>query len=126
MFGDFDPYVWADQFDHRLSAGQPAQANGNLDGFARQSGWHAGGGGIAPRVDALSGRGFPDGYRGTPFLANIHGNRINNGFAQRVGMRRRIGPISVHERSHVDGHRSSGPDGGSITNWYDGDECHTQ
>jgi hypothetical protein len=135
MFGhDFDPYVYGqiDSItDHLHWATGPGEwktwtgSRGNQGGNAEAGGGHSHCG-----LMIYQGEGFPDGYRGTPFLANIHGNRINNDQLARSGSgyvaSHRPDFMFMNDRMSMGTSLQYGADGGVYyTDWYDGDECHT-
>ena len=133
MFGhDFDPYVYGQIksiVDHLHWAG------GDWTSWTTSRGGQganavAGGGHSHCGLMIYQGEGFPDGYRGTPFLANIHGNRINNDILHRSGSgyvcSHRPDFLFMNDRMSMGTSLHYGPDGGVYyTDWYDGDECHT-
>ena len=77
------------------------------------------------------GDNWPDRYRGTIFMSNIHGDRINNDLPRR----RRSGYVAAHGADLlVSGDPwfmglqiKYGPDGAAyVSDWYDTGECHTR
>jgi putative membrane-bound dehydrogenase-like protein len=77
------------------------------------------------------GDSWPDRYRGTFFMSNLHGHRINNDLPRRKGS----GLTASHGKDLlVSGDKmfiglllQTGPDGSVfITDWYDRGECHTR
>jgi len=133
MFGhDFDPYVYGQIksiTDHLHWAGGDwtswTSSRGGQGGNAAAGGGHSHCG-----LMIYQGEGFPNGYRGTPFLANIHGNRINNDILARSGSgyvcSHRPDFMFMNDRMSMGTSLQYGPDGGVYyTDWYDGDECHT-
>ncbi len=133
MFGhDFDPYVYGQLktiADHLHWAGGDwtswTSSRGNQGGNAAAGGGHSHCG-----LMLYQGEGFPESYRGTPFLANIHGNRINNDILARLGSgyvcSHRPDFLFMNDRMSMGTSLQYGPDGGVYyTDWYDGDECHT-
>ena len=75
------------------------------------------------------GGNWPDKYRGTLFMGNIHGNRINNDFLKRKGS----SFVASHGKDFLHGNhpwfrtlsQKYGPDGGVfISDWHDYGECH--
>jgi len=77
------------------------------------------------------GDSWPDQYRNTIFMNNIHGDRINNDLPERKGS----GYVAHHGQDFlVSGdpwymglHVKYGPDGAVyVSDWYDTGECHTR
>jgi hypothetical protein len=77
------------------------------------------------------GDGWPEKYRGSIFMSNLHGHRINNDLPRRKGS----GFTASHGADFlVSGDKmflglllQTGPDGSVfITDWYDRGECHTR
>jgi len=75
------------------------------------------------------GGNWPDKYRGTLFVGNIHGNRINNDYFTRKGS----SFVASHGKDFLHGNhpwfrslsQKYGPDGGVfISDWHDYGECH--
>ncbi|MCM8542024.1 MAG: c-type cytochrome [Lentisphaeraceae bacterium] len=75
------------------------------------------------------GGNWPEKYRGTLFVGNIHGNRINNDILSRKGS----SFVASHSDDFLHGNnpwfrtlsQKYGPDGGVfITDWHDIGECH--
>jgi len=133
MFGhDFNPYVYGQLHTITDHLHWPTgdwktwtTSRGNQGGNAEAGGGHSHCG-----LMIYQGEGFPDGYRGTPFLANIHGNRINNDQLARLGSgyvcSHRPDFMFMNDRMSMGTSLQYGPDGGVYyTDWYDGDECHT-
>src|SRR3954465_4023687 len=135
MFGhDFDPYVYGQLHsitDHLHWATKPGEwkswtnSRGNQGANAEAGGGHSHCG-----LMLYQGEGFPESYRGTFFLANIHGNRINNDSLARSGSgyvaSHRPDFVMVNDRMSMGTSLQYGPDGAVYyTDWYDGDECHT-
>ena len=104
--------------------------------------WNKSGGGTAPQVAVGGGHAhsgcmvylggaFPDRYRNTVFMVNIHGDRVNNDLPEPRG--------SGYVARHGDDFLACadpwfqglqlryGPDGSVyLTDWYDTGECHTR
>jgi putative membrane-bound dehydrogenase-like protein len=133
MFGhDFNPYVYGQLHTIADHLHWPTgdwktwtTSRGNQGGNAEAGGGHSHCG-----LMIYQGEGFPDTYRGTPFLANIHGNRINNDQLARLGSgyvcSHRPDFMFMNDRMSMGTSLQYGPDGGVYyTDWYDGDECHT-
>jgi putative membrane-bound dehydrogenase-like protein len=77
------------------------------------------------------GDSFPDSYRGSVFMSNIHGHRLNNDVLERKGS----GYVAHHAPDFLSsGDRMMmallmqyGPDGSIyVSDWYDRGECHTR
>ncbi|MDB5322784.1 MAG: hypothetical protein JWN40_4415 [Phycisphaerales bacterium] len=77
------------------------------------------------------GDSWPDKYRNTIFMNNIHGDRINNDLPERKGS----GYVAHHGADvltsadpwYMGLHIKSGPDGAVyVSDWYDTGECHTK
>ncbi|MFT5130211.1 MAG: putative membrane-bound dehydrogenase-like protein [Rhodothermales bacterium] len=75
------------------------------------------------------GGNWPDQYRGTLFVGNIHGNRINNDILTRQGS----SYVASHGKDFLFGNhdwfrslsQKYGPDGGVyLSDWHDYGECH--
>lgn len=75
------------------------------------------------------GGNWPDKYRGTLFVGNIHGNRINNDILSRKGS----SFVASHSDDFLNGNhpwfrtlsQKYGPDGGVfVSDWHDFGECH--
>src|SRR6266853_1486572 len=104
---------WASRERRMMPARRWGRAGGDWTSWTSSRGGQgansdAGGGHSHCGLMIYQGEGFPESYRGTPFLANIHGNRINN------------------DHMSMGTSLQYGPDGGVYyTDWYDGDECHT-
>jgi putative membrane-bound dehydrogenase-like protein len=133
MFGhDFDPYVYGQINTITDHLHWPTgdwktwtSSRGNQGGNAAAGGGHSHCG-----LMIYQGEGFPQEYRGTPFLANIHGNRMNNDQLVRSGSgyvaSHRPDFMFMNDRMSMGTSLHYGPDGGVYyTDWYDGDECHT-
>jgi putative membrane-bound dehydrogenase-like protein len=133
MFGhDFNAYVYGQLksiTDHLHWAGGDWTSWTSSRGGQGANGT-AGGGHSHCGLMIYQGEGFPQEYRGTPFLANIHGNRINNDSLARSGSgyvcSHRPDFLFMNDRMSMGTSLQYGPDGGVYyTDWYDGDECHT-
>ena len=77
------------------------------------------------------GDSWPDRYRGTMFMSNLHGHRLNNDILKRKGS----GYVATHGPDFMVGKdpmfvalkMQYGPDGSVyVTDWYDRGECHTR
>jgi hypothetical protein len=77
------------------------------------------------------GDSFPEQYRGSVFMSNIHGHRLNNDVLERKGS----GYVAHHAPDFLSsGDRmvmalliQYGPDGSIyVSDWYDRGECHTR
>jgi putative membrane-bound dehydrogenase-like protein len=77
------------------------------------------------------GDSWPDKYRNTIFMNNIHGDRINNDIPERKGS----GYVAHHGADFLTSadpwymglHVKYGPDGAVyVSDWYDTGECHTK
>jgi putative membrane-bound dehydrogenase-like protein len=77
------------------------------------------------------GDSWPDKYRNTIFMNNIHGDRINNDLPERKGS----GYVAHHGADFLTSadpwymglHVKYGPDGAVyVSDWYDTGECHTR
>ncbi len=133
MFGhDFNPYVYGQLHtitDHLHWATGDWKTWTTSRGGTGANG-AAGGGHSHCGLMVYQGEGFPESYRGTVFLANIHGNRINNDLLARSGSgyvaSHRPDLLFMNDRMSMGTSLQYGPDGGVYyTDWYDGDECHT-
>jgi putative membrane-bound dehydrogenase-like protein len=90
-----------------------------------------GGGAAHSGILVYLGDNWPDRYRGSIFMSNLHGHRINNDLPRRKGS----GFTATHGTDLlVSGDKmflglllQTGPDGSVfITDWYDRGECHTR
>ena len=90
-----------------------------------------GGGAAHSGILVYLGDNWPDRYRGTLFMSNLHGHRINNDLPRRKGS----GFTASHGKDLlISGDKmflglllQTGPDGSVfITDWYDRGECHTR
>src|SRR4029077_21148990 len=107
----------------------------------RGRGWGSGttrtAGGAAPHGFAQSGilvylgDSWPERYRGTLFMSNLHGHRINNDLPRRKGS----GFTASHGKDLlISGDKmflglllQTGPDGSVfVTHWYARGDCHTR
>lgn len=77
------------------------------------------------------GDSFPDAYRGSVFMSNIHGHRLNNDVLERKGS----GFVAHHAADFLTSNDRMvmalliqyGPDGSIfVSDWYDRGECHTR
>ena len=76
------------------------------------------------------GDSFPDSYRGTVFMSNLHGHRLNNDLLEKngSGFVGRHGPdfLVSGDRMVTALLQQVGPDGAVyVSDWYDRGECHT-
>jgi putative membrane-bound dehydrogenase-like protein len=113
--------------DHKHWAG--ASIDGSRGGKADTLA--AGGGHAHCGMMCYLGDTFPESYRGTLFMNNIHGHRVNNDLPKRVGS----GFTATHgadfmvssDPMHMGLLLQYGPDGGVfVSDWYDRGECHTR
>lgn len=77
------------------------------------------------------GDNWPDKYRGTIFMNNIHGDRMNNDLPQRKGSgyvaRHGDNLITCGDPWYMALHVKCGPEGAVyVSDWYDTGECHTR
>ncbi|MBI3858565.1 MAG: dehydrogenase, partial [Planctomycetes bacterium] len=77
------------------------------------------------------GDSFPDSYRGSVFMSNLHGHRLNNDLLERSGSGfiGRHGPdfLTSNDRMVMALLLQYGPDGSVfVSDWYDRGECHTR
>jgi putative membrane-bound dehydrogenase-like protein len=91
----------------------------------------AGGGHAHCGTMVYLGDSFPDAYRGSIFMNNLHGHRVNNDYPKRRGS----GFTASHgrdflvsaDRMHMGLSLQYGPDGAVwVSDWYDRGECHTR
>jgi putative membrane-bound dehydrogenase-like protein len=77
------------------------------------------------------GDSYPDSYRGTVFMSNLHGHRLNNDLLERNGS----GYVGRHAPDFLVSNdrmvtallQQYGPDGSVyVSDWYDRGECHTR
>jgi putative membrane-bound dehydrogenase-like protein len=77
------------------------------------------------------GDSFPEAYRGTVFMSNLHGHRLNNDLLERKGS----GYVAHHGTDFLTSEDRMfmalliqyGPDGSVyVSDWYDRGECHTR
>ena len=104
---------------------------GNVrDGIGSAEEDSAGGGHAHCGTMVYLGDNWPDQYRNTVFMNNIHGRRINNDLLQRVGS----GYVATHAADVMRSQDSwfmgvtlaYGPDGGVfVSDWSDTGECHS-
>jgi putative membrane-bound dehydrogenase-like protein len=113
--------------DHKHWAGPSLDASrgGKADTLA------AGGGHAHCGIMCYLGDTFPEKYRGTLFMNNLHGHRVNNDLPRRTGS----GFVASHgpdfmlssDPMHTGLLLQYGPDGGVfVSDWYDRGECHTR
>jgi putative membrane-bound dehydrogenase-like protein len=129
MFGqDFNPHwysLMASCADHIHWAG------GAWESSRGGVGVHGDAGGGHAHVGAMVylGDNWPDRYRNTVFMCNLHGNRINNDLLERKGS----GYVAHHGKDFMFAHDpwfrgisiQYGPDGGVyVSDWTDTGECH--
>jgi putative membrane-bound dehydrogenase-like protein len=90
-----------------------------------------GGGAAHSGILVYLGDNWPERYRGSIFMSNLHGHRINNDLPRRRGS----GFVAAHGPDFlVSGDKmflglllQTGPDGSVfISDWYDRGECHTR
>ncbi|MBY0309346.1 MAG: hypothetical protein K2Q09_11440, partial [Phycisphaerales bacterium] len=132
MFGqDYNPYLFGligSVADHvhwdTVEAWSDIRALGVTPTTDRAGGGHAHAGGMI-----YLGDNWPDRYRGSLFLSNIHGRRVNHDTLERAGARY----VARHQKDFLlakDGwfrglELKYGPDGGVyLTDWSDTGECH--
>ena len=77
------------------------------------------------------GDSFPDSYRGSIFMSNLHGHRLNNDLLERKGSGfvGKHGPdfLTSGDRMMTALSLQVGPDGSMyVSDWYDRGECHTR
>jgi len=129
MFGqDFNPHwysLMASCADHIHWAG------GTWESSRGGVGAHGDAGGGHAHVGAMVylGDNWPERYRNTVFMCNLHGNRINNDILERQGS----GYVAHHGKDFLFANDpwfrgisiQYGPDGGVyVTDWTDTGECH--
>jgi putative membrane-bound dehydrogenase-like protein len=125
---DLNPHVYgliSSCADHIHWAGGPWQSSrGGHGSHDAPGGGHAHSGAML-----YLGDNWPDRYRGSVFLCNIHGSRVNHDVLQRRGS----GFVARHGRDFLLANDpwfrglslQYGPDGGVfITDWTDSGECH--
>jgi putative membrane-bound dehydrogenase-like protein len=76
------------------------------------------------------GDSFPDSYRNTVFMSNLHGHRLNNDLLERAGSgfvgRHASDFLVSNDRMVMALLQQYGPDGSMfVSDWYDRGECHT-
>lgn len=121
----FDPYTYADIktiADHRHYLGvTPHGGNGRSDG--------AGGGHAHAGLMVYLGGSWPEEYRGSLFMNNIHGARLNRDIVKPKGS----GFVGSHAPDFLLANDAwsqivdleSGPDGSVfMIDWYDKNQCH--
>jgi len=130
----FNPYTFDDIktiADHAHYAGSIADHAwwGRNTAVAHDSTHEAGGGHAHAGAMIYLGDNFPQRYRNTLFMANIHGNRINNDILKPRGS----GYVGTHGNDFVFANDrwfrainlKTGPDGAVyIIDWYDKNACH--
>ena len=128
MYGqDFDPYAYSlmeSCADHiHWAGGDWTTSRGGVQ--------HSEAGGGHAHVGAMVylGDNWPDSYRNSIFMCNLHGNRINNDILERKGS----GYVAHHGRDFLMANDPwfrgisimCGPDGGVfVSDWTDTGECH--
>jgi putative membrane-bound dehydrogenase-like protein len=129
MFGqDFNPHwysLMSSCADHiHWAGGTWESSRGGIGAHGDAGGGHA-------HVGAMVflGDNWPEQYRNSVFMCNLHGNRINNDFLDRKGS----GYVAHHGKDFLFANDSwfrgisiqNGPDGGVyVTDWTDTGECH--
>ncbi|MGH7201917.1 MAG: PVC-type heme-binding CxxCH protein, partial [Planctomycetaceae bacterium] len=130
----FDPYTYADIqtiADHAHYAGNIRDHAwwGRNEPVAHNDTHAAGGGHAHCGAMIYLGDNWPKQYRGTIFMSNIHGNRINNDVLTREGS----GFVGAHAPDFLFANDrwfrgidlQYGPDGGVyLIDWYDENACH--
>ena len=129
MFGrDFDPHLYGlieSSTDHIHWAGGAWQSS---RGGSGQHG-EAGGGHAHAGAMIYLGDNWPDEYRGSIFLSNLHGRRINHDVLEREGAgftaRHRPDFLQAGDRWFQGLNLRYGPDGSVfLSDWVDDGECH--
>jgi putative membrane-bound dehydrogenase-like protein len=129
MFGqDFNPHLYllmASCADHiHWAGGTWESSRGGVGAHGDAGGGHAHVGAIV-----YLGDNWPDRYRNTVFMCNLHGNRVNNDILERKGS----GYVAHHGKDFLFANDpwfrgisiQYGPDGGVfVTDWTDTGECH--
>jgi putative membrane-bound dehydrogenase-like protein len=90
-----------------------------------------GGGAAHSGILVYLGDNWPERYRGSIFMSNLHGHRINNDLPRRVGsgFTASHGPdfLLSGDRMFLGLLLQTGPDGSVfLSDWYDRGECHTR
>ena len=131
----FNPHVYddiktiADHAHYAGDIGDHAWWRGRDDAQSHRSTFAAGGGHAHCGAMIYLGDNFPDHYRNTIFMCNIHGNRVNNDILKRNGS----GYIGSHGQDFLFANDrwfrgidlTYGPDGGVyLIDWYDKNACH--
>jgi putative membrane-bound dehydrogenase-like protein len=129
MFGeDFNPHLYGlmeSCADHLHWAGGDWQESRGAKGRHGE----AGGGHAHAGAMVYLGDNWPERYRGSIFLVNIHGNRVNHDVLERAGS----GYVARHERDFLLANDpwfrglelTYGPDGAVwLIDWSDAGECH--
>jgi putative membrane-bound dehydrogenase-like protein len=125
---DYDPYVYDlidATCDHlHWGGGDWTSSRGGKGIHSEAGGGHAHAGAMV-----YLGDNWPDSYRNTIFMCNIHGNRVNNDILERRG----AGYVGKHGRDFLLSadpwfrglNLKYGPDGAVYLNdWCDNGECH--
>lgn len=108
--------------DHRHYVGKTPHGGNGVSGAAGGGHAHCG-------AMVYLGDNFPDRYRNVVFMANIHGNRLNNDLLRRSGS----GFVGEHGKDFLLANDQwfrginfrAGPDGGVyLIDWYDRQACH--
>lgn len=129
MFGhDFDPYIYEQLdtiADHRhWGSGDWTKSRGGVGEHGAAGGGHSHAGCMIYYGDM-----FPAEYRGTIFMCNIHGNRMNNDSLRQQGS----GYVASHRPDFMFANDKwfrgitvrQAPDGGVyVSDWSDSGECH--
>ncbi len=130
----FEPWVYegiGTIADHRHYAGEIGDHAwwGRNEPVHARSTLEAGGGHAHCGASIYLGEGFPERYRGTLFMGNIHGNRLNMDLLERVGSGfvGRHGPdfLLANDQWFRAIAIRQGPAGELyLTDWYDAQACH--
>jgi len=129
MFGqDFNPHTYSQMescADHlHWGGGDWTSSRGGKGVHSEAGGGHAHSGAMV-----YLGDNWPDEYRGSVFMCNIHGNRVNRDRLRQQSS----GYVATHEKDFLHANdewfraleMKYGPDGGVfITDWSDTGECH--
>ncbi|MCO6453860.1 MAG: c-type cytochrome [Pirellulaceae bacterium] len=130
----FNPHIYDDLktiADHAHYAGSIADHAwwGRDEPVAHETTSKAGGGHAHCGAMVYLGDNWPDQYRNTVFMGNIHGNRLNNDIPRRRGS----GFVGTHGQDFLFANdrwfrainMKYGPDGGVyLIDWYDRNACH--
>ena len=131
MYGqDFNPYAYRLMetcADHLHWAGGAWTESREGKGHAKHG--EAGGGHAHVGAMIYLGDNWPDEYRGSVFMNNIHGHRVNRDTLTRVGSgyvaRHAPDFLMANDRWFRGMELKAGPDGGVfLTDWTDIGECH--